>query len=158
MKKLALAVIIFLLVLSTAVIKNTTKQIEDEIFTIKENIRILKSELENVSLEYDYLSSADKLLEYQSLYFENDLIQKKIKDIKIQGVSGTNSVKIILDGNGEMQKIEISDEILKEDKSVIEDLIVAAHNNAKEKLKIKTSEEISKATGGLGIPGFKWPL
>ena len=89
MKKLALAVIIFLLVLSTAVIKNTTKQIEDEIFTIKENIRILKSELENVSLEYDYLSSADKLLEYQSLYFENDLIQKKIKDIKIYNVLGS---------------------------------------------------------------------
>ena len=67
-------------------------------------------------------------------------------------------MKIILDGEGEMQKIEISDEILKEDKSVIEDLIVAAHNNAKEQLKSKTSEEISKATGGFGIPGFKWPL
>ena len=78
MKKFGLAVIIFLLVLSTAIIKNTTKQIEDEIFIVKENIRILKSEFENVSLEYDYLSSADRLLEYQSLYFENDLIQKNI--------------------------------------------------------------------------------
>ena len=57
-----------------------------------------------------------------------------------------------------MQKIEISDEILKEEKSIIEDLIVAAHNNAKTELKAKTSEEISKATGGLGIPVFKWPL
>ena len=84
--------------------------------------------------------------------------QKNIKSIIAEGVSGSNSVKIILDGEGEMQKIEISDEILKEDKSVIEDLIVAAHNNAKEQLKSKTSEEISKATGGLGIPGFKWPL
>ena len=84
--------------------------------------------------------------------------QKNIKLIKAEGVSGSNSVKIILDGEGEMQKIEISDEILKEDKSVIEDLIVAAHNNAKEQLKSKTSEEISKATGGFGIPGFKWPL
>ena len=55
-------------------------------------------------------------------------------------------------------KIEISDELLKEDKSIIEDLIIAAHNNAKLQLKSKTSEEISKATGGLGIPGFKWPL
>ena len=54
--------------------------------------------------------------------------------------------------------IFISDDIMKEDKSVIEDLIVAAHNNAKEKLKSKTSEEISKVTGGFGIPGFKWPL
>ena len=87
MKKFGLAVVIFLLVLSTAIIKNTTKQIEDEIFIVKENIRILKSEFENVSLEYDYLSSADKLLEYQSLYFENDLIQKNIKDIKIYNIS-----------------------------------------------------------------------
>ena len=57
-----------------------------------------------------------------------------------------------------MQKIQISNEILKEEKSIIEDLIVAAHNNAKTKLKDKTSEEISKATGSFGIPGFKWPL
>ena len=57
-----------------------------------------------------------------------------------------------------MLKIEISDEILKEEKSIIEDLITAAHNNAKSQLKSKTTDEISKATGGLGIPGFKWPL
>ena len=83
MKKFVLAVIIFFLVLSTAIIKNTTKQIEDEIFTAKENIRVLKSEFENVSLEYDYLSSAEKLLRFQSLYFDNELIKKDIKDIKI---------------------------------------------------------------------------
>ena len=87
MKKFVLAVIIFFLVLSTAIIKNTTKQIEDEIFTAKENIRVLKSEFENVSLEYDYLSSAEKLLEYQSLYFENELIQKNINNIKIYNIS-----------------------------------------------------------------------
>ena len=57
-----------------------------------------------------------------------------------------------------MQKIEISDAILKEEKSIIEDLIVAAHNNAKSLLKTKTDEEISKTAGGFGIPGFKWPL
>ena len=84
--------------------------------------------------------------------------QEKIKNIKVEGISGTNSVKVILDGEGEMQKIEISNEILKEDKSIIEDLIVAAHNNAKAKLKTKTTEEIAKATGEFGIPGFKWPL
>ena len=84
--------------------------------------------------------------------------QENIKKIRVEGISGSNSVKIVLDGEGEMQKIEISDEILKEDKSIIEDLIVAAHNNAKAKLKNKTNEEISKATGGFGIPGFKWPL
>ena len=83
MKKFGLAAVILFLVLSTAVIKNTTKQIEDELFTVKENIRVLKSEFENISLEYDYLSSAEKLLEYQSLYFEDELIQKDIKDIKI---------------------------------------------------------------------------
>jgi cell division protein FtsL len=82
-KKFSLVAIILLLILSTAIIKNTTKQIEDELFTAKENIRVLKSEFENISLEYDYLSSAEKLLEYQSLYFEDELIQKNIKDIKI---------------------------------------------------------------------------
>ena len=86
MKKLVLAITVFFLVLSTAIIKNTTKQIEDEIFTVKENIRVLKSEFENISLEYDYLSSAEKLLDYQSLYFEDDLIQKNIEDIKIYNV------------------------------------------------------------------------
>ena len=84
--------------------------------------------------------------------------RENIKRIKVKGVSGSNSVKVILDGEGEMQKIEISNELLKEDKSIIEDLIIAAHNKAKDQLKIKTNEEISKATGGFGIPGFKWPL
>ena len=84
--------------------------------------------------------------------------QEKIKNITAEGVSGTNSVKIILNGDGEIVKIEISPETLKEEKTIIEDLIVAAHNNAKTKLKSKTSEEISKATGGLGIPGFKFPF
>ena len=84
--------------------------------------------------------------------------QEKIKEIRAEGVSGSNSVKIILDGEGEMQNIKLSDDILKEHKTIIEDLIVAAHNSAKSHLKSKTAEEISKATGGFGIPGFKWPL
>ena len=87
MKKFFLVVVIFFLVLSTAIIKNTTKQIEDEIFTINENIRVLKSEFENVSLEYDYLSSAERLLEYQSQYFEDELIQKNINDIRVYNIS-----------------------------------------------------------------------
>ena len=87
MKKFVLAAVIFFLVFSTAIIKNTTKEIEDEIFTINENIRVLKSEFENVSLEYDYLSSAERLLEYQSQYFEDELIQKNINDIKIYNIS-----------------------------------------------------------------------
>ena len=84
--------------------------------------------------------------------------QEKIKKIKVEGVAGSNSVKVILDGEGEMQKIQISDEILKEKKTIIEDLIVAAYNNAKVELKSKTKDEISKVTGGFGLPGFKWPL
>ena len=87
MKKFVLAAVIFFLVLSTAIIKNTTKEIEDEIFTINENIRVLKSEFENVSLEYDYLSSAERLLEYQLQYFEDELIQKNINDIKIYNIT-----------------------------------------------------------------------
>tara|TARA_B100001093_G_scaffold501452_1_gene553113 strand:+ start:267 stop:584 length:318 start_codon:yes stop_codon:yes gene_type:complete len=84
--------------------------------------------------------------------------QKNIKKIKAEGISGSNSVKVTLDGEGEMLKVELSDDIMKEEKAIIEDLIVAANNNAKAELKAKTTEEISKATGGFGIPGFKWPL
>ena len=84
--------------------------------------------------------------------------QKKIKNIIVEGISGSNSVKVTLNGDGEMIKIDISPETMKEEQSIIEDLIVAAHNNAKTQLKAKTSEEISKTTDGFGIPGFKWPL
>ena len=84
--------------------------------------------------------------------------QEKIKNIQVEGISGANSVKVTLNGDGELIKLEISPETIKEEKSIIEDLIVAAHNNAKAQLKIKTSEEFSKATGDFGIPGFKWPI
>ena len=87
MKKLLLVFTIIILVLTTAIIKNTTKKIEDKIFAYKESVRLLKSDLENIQLEYDYLSSAEKLLEYQSLYFEDQLVQKKIEDIKIYNIS-----------------------------------------------------------------------
>ena len=94
MKKFVLALVIFFLVLSTAIIKNTTKEIEDEIFTINENLRVLKSEFENVSLEYDYLSSAERLLDYQSQYFEDELIQKNINDIRVYNTSNDgNQIK-----------------------------------------------------------------
>ncbi len=103
----------------------------------------------------DFNKILDKAKELEAKMKES---QEKIKNIKAEGAAGSNSVKVILDGEGEMQNIEISNEILKEEKSIIEDLIVAAHNNAKAQLKIKTNEEISKATGNFGIPGFKWPL
>ncbi len=84
--------------------------------------------------------------------------QQKIKNIKAEGVSGGGSVKIILNGDGEIEKLQLSDQLLKEDRNFIEDLIIAAHNNARNNLKSKTSDELSKVTGGFGIPGFKWPL
>ena len=103
----------------------------------------------------DFTKIMDKAKELEAKMKES---QENIKKIRVEGISGANSVKVILDGEGNMQKIEISNEILKENKSILEDLIIAAHNNAKIKLKSKTSEEISKAAGGFGIPGFKWPL
>ena len=103
----------------------------------------------------DFNKILDKAKELEAKMKES---QEKIKEIRAEGISGSNSVKIILDGEGEMQNIQLSDEILNEEKSIIEDLILAAHNSAKSQLKSKTTEEISKATGGFGIPGFKWPL
>ena len=87
MKKIILIFTIFSLILFTAIIKNTAKKIENDIFITKENLRVLKSEYENIMLEHDYLSSAEKLLEFQSLYFEDQLIQKSIKNIKIYNIS-----------------------------------------------------------------------
>ena len=84
--------------------------------------------------------------------------QEKIKKIEVIGVSGGDAVKVILNGESEMINLELSDEVIKEEKGIIVDLIRAAHSNAKIQLKSKTSDEISKATGGFGIPGFKWPL
>ena len=103
----------------------------------------------------DFSKILDKAKELEEKMKES---QQNIKKISVEGISGTGSIKVTLNGDGEMIKIYISPEILKEDKSIIEDLITAAHNNAKDKLKTKTSEEISKAAGGFGIPGFKWPL
>ena len=103
----------------------------------------------------DFNKILDKAKELETKMKES---QANIKKIRAEGISGSNSVKVILDGDGEMQKIEISESLLKEEKSILEDLIVAAYNNAKDQLKNKTKEEISKATGGFGIPGFKWPL
>ena len=103
----------------------------------------------------DFAKILDKAKELEAKMKET---QEKIKNIQVQGTSGTGSVKVTLNGDGEMVKLEISPETVKEEKSIIEDLIVAAHNNAKAQLKTKTSEEISKATGEFGIPGFKWPI
>ena len=103
----------------------------------------------------DFSKILDKAKELESKMKES---QEKIKNINVTGISGGDSVKITLNGEGEIINLDISPDILKDEKTIIEDLIKAAHNNAKSQLKSKTSEEISKATGGFGIPGFKWPL
>ena len=83
MKKLSVIFLILFLILFTAIVKNSTKRINDEIFTKKENIRDLKKDLEKMKLEHEYLSSAEKLLEYQKLYFDEELVKKNIQEIKI---------------------------------------------------------------------------
>ena len=82
MKKIFLVLVIFSLILSTAIIKNSAKKNEDKIFTLKENLRVLNYELDNIQLENDYLSSPDKLLEYQVLYFDDELVKKNIQTFK----------------------------------------------------------------------------
>ncbi len=103
----------------------------------------------------DFSKILDKAKELETKMKES---QERIKKIEVIGVSGGDAVKVTLNGEGEMVKLDISNEVLKEEKGIIEDLVSAAHNNAKTRLKSKTSEEISKATGGIGIPGFKWPV
>ena len=83
MKKFFVICLILFLILFTAMIKNSTKRVDDEIFVLNENIRILKKDLENISLEYEYLSSAEKLIEYKNLYFDEGFIKKDLKNIKI---------------------------------------------------------------------------
>ena len=85
--------------------------------------------------------------------------QETLKAIEVEGTSGGNAIKLTMNGDGEVKKISLNDALLKEPKEIIEDLIVAAHNNAKSELKKKTSEEISKVTGGVSLPpGFKLPF
>ena len=83
MKKSFVTFLILFLVLFTAIIKNSTKRIDDEIFSLKENIRESKRNFENIKLEYDYLSSTDKLLDYQNLYFDEELFEKDIQNFYV---------------------------------------------------------------------------
>tara|TARA_B110000902_G_scaffold184424_1_gene208790 strand:- start:253 stop:561 length:309 start_codon:yes stop_codon:yes gene_type:complete len=92
MKKVVF-VAVFILILATSLVKNSTKEIEDKIFTVNENIRSLKSELGDVLLEYNYLSTPDKLTQYQSQFFEKDLIKIDIMKIK-QLTEKNNHIKI----------------------------------------------------------------
>ena len=101
----------------------------------------------------DLISQAKKMQEKMKETQEN------LKKIEVEGASGGNTVKAVLNGDGELKKIFLDETLLKESKEIIEDLIVAAHNDAKLKLKKKTSEEIAKVTGGIDLPpGFKLPF
>ena len=93
MKKVVFA-IIFVLILGTSLVKNSTKEIEDKIFMVNESIRPLKLELGDVLLEYNYLSSPDKLTQYQTQYFEKDLIKIDITKIK-KLIKKNNHIKVI---------------------------------------------------------------
>ena len=93
MRKVFFILSIFTLILLTAIIKNSTKEIEDQIFITKENLRFLKKEFGNLNLEFNYLSSSEKLLNFQSIYFEKKLVKKKLEDIKIIDID-KNIVKI----------------------------------------------------------------
>ena len=99
MKKILTISLIFSLIVITSFIKNSTKKIDEELFSLKENILNLNLELDNVKLEFDYLSSSEKLLSYQNLYFENKLTLKNINEIEIIDFTKqkilTNNVKII---------------------------------------------------------------
>ena len=83
MKKFWVISLILFLIVTTTLVKNSTKNIEDQIFTKRENIRISKKELSDLILEYNYLSSAEKLMQYQTKFFEEELIQKKLEDFKV---------------------------------------------------------------------------
>ena len=101
----------------------------------------------------DLISQAKKMQEKMKETQEN------LKKIEVEGIAGGNSVKVIMNGDGDLKKISFDDALLKESKEIFEDWIVAAHNDAKSKLKTKTSEEISKVTGGIDLPpGFKLPF
>ena len=101
----------------------------------------------------DLLSQAQKMQEKMKD------AQEALKKIEVEGISGGGVVKVMMSGDSDLKKITIEDSLFKESKGILEDLIVAAHNDAKSKLKKKTNEEISKVTGGISLPpGFKVPF
>ena len=100
----------------------------------------------------------DMLLKAKQMQQKMKEAQDEIKNIQVEGVSGGNLVKVILTGDYELKSISISENAKKESQEIINDLIIAAYNNAKENLKKKSSEQISKITGGINLPfDIKFP-
>ena len=116
---------------------------------------LMLSKQKKIKKMTDFNKILEKAKELESKMKES---QEKIRNIQVEGTSGSNLVKIILNGENEIIKVDLSKEVMKEDKIIIEDLIKAAHQDAKAKIKLKTSEELSKSTSEFGIPGFKFPL
>ena len=102
---------------------------------------------------------SDMLSKAKAMQDKMQEVQKKIKEIEVEGVSGGDLVKVILSGDYEIKSIIISENAKKESREIINDLIIAAFNNAKENLKKRSADELSKVTGGLNIPtDFKLPF
>ena len=102
---------------------------------------------------------SDMLSKAKAMQDKMKEVQEQIKKIKVEGEAGGNLVKVILSGDYELKSIIISQEAKKENQDIINDLIIAAYNNAKENLKKKSAEELSKVTGGLNLPiDFKLPF
>jgi|TARA_Y100001936_G_scaffold199980_1_gene201588 DNA-binding YbaB/EbfC family protein len=102
---------------------------------------------------------SDMLSKAKAMQEKMKEVQDQIKKIEVEGEAGGNLVKVILSGDYELKSITISDQAKKESQEIINDLIIAAYNNAKENLKKKSTEELSKVTGGLNLPpDFKLPF
>jgi|TARA_B100001964_G_C14064785_1_gene523070 DNA-binding YbaB/EbfC family protein len=104
----------------------------------------------------DFLKVLEQAKDMQNKMKET---QETLKKIEVEGAAGGGAIKVCLNGDGELIKLYISPETMKESKEILEDLIMAAHNDAKKKVKNKASEELSKITGGIPLPpNFKWPF
>ena len=102
---------------------------------------------------------SDMLSKAKAMQDKRKEAQDKIKKIEVEGVSGGNLVQVVLSGDYELKLIEITEAAKKESQEIINDLIIAAYNNAKENLKRKSAEELSKVTGGINLPSdFKLPF
>ena len=102
---------------------------------------------------------SDMLSKAKVMQEKMKVAQEQIKKIEVEGIAGGDLVKVILSGDYELKSIKISDIARKENQEIINDLIIAAYNNAKENLKKKSADELSKVTGGLNLPlDFKLPF
>ena len=102
---------------------------------------------------------SDMLSKAKAMQEKMKEVQDQIKKIEVEGEAGGNLVKVILSGDYELKSITISDQAKKESQEIINDLIIAAYNNAKENLKKKSAEKLAEVTGGVNLPfDLKFPI